>query len=54
MRKKIYQKALENEGVPRELAAKCAEILVQDSIQSRTKDEQEIIDQAWKIGIKKK
>ena len=44
-----HQKTLEELKVPPDLAAKCAEILSNDDTRPRTKQEQETINQAYKI-----
>ena len=47
--KDIHFKTLVDKGVPHELAIKCAEILINDSYRSRTQEEQQLINQSWKI-----
>jgi hypothetical protein len=44
-----HQKTLEELNVPTELAAKCAEILENDATRPRSKQEQELINQAHQI-----
>lgn len=44
-----HQKTLEELKVPKELAAKCAEILENDQQRPRTKQEQETINKAHQI-----
>ncbi|MFM7365016.1 MAG: hypothetical protein ACKO11_11095 [Cuspidothrix sp.] len=52
-RKKAYQQALENAGIPAELAAKAAEIVNRDDADKpnlgRSKEDQDLINQSLKF-----
>ena len=51
MQKEAFKKAFESQNIPSDLADQCAEILVQDSVRGRTRQEQETIDKAYKIAF---
>ena len=50
-RKQAYQKALESQNIPSELANQCSQILVNDDSRPRTIEEQELINQAHRIAF---
>ena len=50
-RKQAYQKALESQNIPSELAKECSQILVNDDSRPRTVVEQEIINKAHRIAF---
>lgn len=50
-RKQAYKKAFESQNIPSELADQCANILIQDETQTRTKEDQETIDKAFEIAF---
>ena len=50
-RKQAYKKAFETQNIPSELADQCANILVQDETQARSKEDQETIDKAYEIAF---
>jgi hypothetical protein len=45
-----YKKALISQNIPDDLAEKCAQILVNDDISNRTKQQQQTIDKAFAIA----
>jgi len=51
-RKQAYQKALESQNIPSELANQCSQILVNDDSRPRTAVEQELINQAHRIAFR--
>jgi hypothetical protein len=50
-KKEAYKKAFETQNIPSDLADQCANILIQDETQTRTKEEQETIDKAYEIAF---
>jgi hypothetical protein len=50
-KKQTYQKALESQNIPSELAKECSKILVNDEVRGRTAKEQEIINKAHRIAF---
>lgn len=44
-----YTKTLLNHGIPEDLAQRCSQILAKDAYESRTQEEQKVIDQAYEI-----
>lgn len=50
-RKQAYQKALESQNIPSELAKECSQILVNDNTRPRTAKEQELINKAHRIAF---
>jgi len=50
-RKQAYQKALESQNIPSELAKECSQILINDDSRTRTVVEQELINKAHKIAF---
>jgi hypothetical protein len=50
-KKEAFKKAFESQNIPSDLADQCANILIQDETQPRTKEEQETIDKAYEIAF---
>ena len=50
-RKQAYQKALESQNIPSELAKECSQILINDDSRPRTIEEQELINKAHRIAF---
>jgi hypothetical protein len=50
-KKEAFKKAFESQNVPSDLADQCANILVQDETQARSKEDQETIDRAYEIAF---
>jgi hypothetical protein len=50
-RKQAYQKALESQNIPSELAKECSQILINDDTRPRTIEEQELINKAHRIAF---
>ena len=50
-KKEAFKKAFESQNIPSDLADQCANILVQDETQARSKEDQETIDRAYEIAF---
>jgi hypothetical protein len=50
-KKEAFKKAFESQNIPSDLADQCANILIQDEAQARSKEDQETIDKAYEIAF---
>jgi hypothetical protein len=50
-KKEAFKKAFESQNIPSDLADQCANILIQDETQARSKEDQETIDKAYEIAF---